>query len=271
MLFKAMWEMNFKIKYMERRILREKSGVRRYESFDSAKKAIRKRINKIDISQYTNNMRQGINSAYRNRVADLIEALLHADAFFTSDDDIPTDSEYNNIDQYDEPADSFSDFSLECDGSEYLMFEYKEGASPLIKTDMLTPENEEYTYEFLYKARKNSKDDKNSVKYMEIGLNPVYSLEKSAYPILILRAIQSSDKPITQEEIIKTIRKENKLSTEDGRELCVNMDRKTIQRNIDLLRKCGYNVEHSPRKGYYIPRERSVSIDCSEEDISSNK
>lgn len=273
---KAGWEVKWELTQINNGLFEKKEKRRRYQSFEGARKSLRKIITQINLNAYTNKMRKGVNTLYRNTMADFINQFLHGEDFFNSLDELPsdfpsdypivkertvqtddTDNEIEEDDWDDDPEDEHEDFLLEIYGDS-LTFEYYDGAYPRIKTDMLCLNVEDYNYTFTFTCQKNNVKDNNKIKYLRIELYPVKIENKAKYPIMILNILEENrGNPLKQKDIISKIK--DKIDDD------FEMERKAIWRNITLLKECGYDIRYD-KKGYYIPQASSL---LSENDIQT--
>jgi biotin operon repressor len=264
---KTGWEVKWELLQSNNGLFEKKEYRRRYQTFNSAKKAVRKVTTLINLTAYTNKMREGVNTLYRNTIADFINQFLHGEAFFKSLDELPSDfssdypivkeqkiqtddseNEIEEDDWDDEQEDEHTDFLFEISGGD-LTFEYHAGAHPRIKTDMLVVNDETYDYKFTFTCQNSKVKDNNKIKFLHIELYPIKIENKAKYPIMILNVLQGNrGTPLKQNDIISEI----KSRLDDDFE----MERKAIWRNITLLKECGYDIQHN-NKGYYIPKEES--------------
>ena len=237
---------------------------KKYKSFAEAKKDIREMISKIYISPYTEAIREdGTHKTYRAAMADFLDNYVSRTNFFNTTEVLPShkseDYEYekkitikndidDDVDDYDwydeyEETDWFEDFGIYIDSS-LITFEYHD--HEVLRTNIISMAKEDETYflDFFADVRKPPKE-----KYTEIHmtLTPIQYWGTSAYPLMILRELESSQKPLDQQQIISNI--EVAYDT--------TIERKAIGRNISLLKDLGYDIQHNG-EGYYIPKKASV-------------
>lgn len=224
-----------------------------FKSFDDAKKTVRELISNIGVQRYTDEIRDGINVPYREAMASFIEGYVSREDFFHIGDTLPSDdiADYpyepekikNDSDMYvdddwydeDEETDELNDFDITI-REDSLVFEC--GSDELsLRTNMVVMDNDEEFYEFKFFAERAPKD-----KFQELTIEVELTLNQpwgtSAYPVLILQALQNSNEHLNQKQIaMKT-----------------SIERKAVGRNIALLKEIGYDIRHDGR-GYYIPKK----------------
>jgi hypothetical protein len=108
----------------------------------------------------------------------------------------------------------------------------------------MTNEKETYYLDFFVDARKAPKAKFTGV---HMTLTPMQYWGTSAYPLMILRELERSQKPLDQQQIIAYI--EAVYDT--------TVERKAIGRNISLLKDLGYDIQHNGA-GYYISKKTSA-------------
>ena len=223
-----------------------------FKSFDDAKKTVRELISNIGVQRYTDEIRDGINVPYREAMAGFIEGYVSRENFFHIGDTFPSDdiADYpyepekikNDSDMYvdddwydeDEETDELNDFDITI-REDSLVFEC--GSDELsLRTNMVVMDEDEEFYEFKFFAERAPKD-----KFRELTIEVELTLNQpwgtSAYPVLILQALQNSNEHLSQKQIaIKT-----------------SIERKAVGRNIALLKEIGYGIRHDG-KGYYISK-----------------
>ena len=228
-----------------------------YKSFAEAKNDIKELISQIHISPYTARIREnGIHKTYRTVMADFLDEYVSRKQFFTQIDKFPStqadDYELKNdvfkndnedIDAdfwHDEKIDELDDFEI-CLGKDFLSFEGYYEERPHLDTNMVTmdDETEEYYFEFSVDI-----ECKDTIKELYIKLIPLQYWGTSSYPLLILSALENGHGPLNQKEIISYI--ESNYDTK--------IERKSIGRNIALLKALKYNIQHSGH-GYFIPKK----------------
>ncbi|MBR3965671.1 MAG: hypothetical protein IKJ91_01200 [Clostridia bacterium] len=231
---------------------------KKYKSFDEAKKDIRNLISKIRIRHYTDAIREGVHTSFRTAIADFVDNYISRNEFFSDQDNLPSsspddyeletsalqnanyeDSEDDDSYYDDEVVDEFDDFEIDID-KDLLSFRYYYDDLEL-KTNMVVmdDENKDYYFQFFVYT-----DSKSKFKEVNIELEPLQCWGTSSYPLLILRILENARKPLTQEQIISLI--EFDYGTK--------IERKAIGRNITLMKKLGYDIQHSSG-GYYIPKK----------------
>ena len=227
-----------------------------FKSFDDVKQTVRYLISRIGVQHYTDEIRDGINIPYREAMARFIEGYVSRKDFFHVGDVLPSDdiADYpyeaekikNDFDMYvdddwydeDEETDELNDFDITI-REDSLVFECY-GDELSLRTNMVVMDNDEEFYEFKFFAERAPKD-----KFQELTIEVELTLNQpwgtSAYPVLILQALQNSNEHLNQKQIaMKT-----------------SIERKAVGRNIALLKKIGYDIRHDGQ-GYYIPKKNSV-------------
>ena len=223
-----------------------------FKSFDDVKRTVREMISHIGVQHYTDEIRDGINIPYREAMARFIEGYVSREDFFRVGDALPSDdiADYpyepekikNDSDTYvdddwydeDEETDELNDFNITI-REDYLVFECY-GDELSLRTNMVVMDNDEEFYEFKFFAERAPKNRFRELTIeLELTLNQPWGT--SAYPVLILQALQNSNEHLNQKQIaMKT-----------------SIERKAVGRNIALLKEIGYDVRHDG-KGYYLPK-----------------
>lgn len=223
-----------------------------YKSFQDVKRKIKELISNIGVQGYTNEIRDGIHATYRAEMANFIENYVSREGFYHENDILPSDdaADYpyeakkikNDSDIYvdddwydeDEETDEFNDFDITIQ-EDYLVFEC--GKELFLRTNMVVMDNDEEFYEFRFFSERESKSKFRELTIeLELTLNQPWGT--SAYPVLILQALQNSNEHLGQKQIATR----------------TAIERKAVSRNIALLKEIGYNIKHD-RKGYYIPKK----------------
>ena len=227
-----------------------------FKSFDDVKRTVREMISHIGVQHYTDEIRDGINIPYREAMARFIEGYVSREDFFRVGDALPSDdiADYpyepekikNDYDMYvdddwydeDEETDELNDFNITI-REDYLVFECY-GDELSLRTNMVVMDNDEEFYEFKFFAERAPKNRFRELTIeLELTLNQRWGT--SAYPVLILKALQNSNEHLSQQEI----------ATKTA------IERKAVGRNIALLKEIGYDIRHDGR-GYYIPKKTSA-------------
>ena len=227
-----------------------------FKSFDDVKQTVRYLISRIGVQHYTDEMRDGINISYREAMANFIESYVSRKDFFHDGDALPSDdiADYpyesekikNDSDMYiddnwydeDEETDDLNDFDITI-REDSLVFECH-GDELSLRTNMVVMDNDEEFYEFKFFAERVSKNKLRELTIeLELTLNQPWGT--SAYPVLILKALQNSNEHLNQQEIATR----------------TAIERKAVGRNIALLKEIGYDIRHDGR-GYYIPKKTSA-------------
>ena len=227
-----------------------------FKSFDDVKRTVKEMISHIGVQYYTDEIRDGINIPYREAMASFIEGYVLRKDFFHDGDVLPSDdiADYpyepekikNDSDMYvdddwydeDEETDELNDFDVTI-RENYFVFEYG-GDKLSLRTNMVVMDNDEEFYEFKFFAERAPKSKLRELTIeLELTLNQRWGT--SAYPVLILKALQNSNEHLNQQEI----------ATKTA------IERKAVGRNIALLKEIGYDIRHDG-KGYYIPKRTST-------------
>ena len=227
-----------------------------FKSFDDVKRTVREMISNIGVQHYTNEIRDGINIPYREAMASFIEGYVSREDFFHLGDTLPSDdiTDYpyepekikNDSDMYvdddwydeDEETDELDDFDITI-REDYLVFECH-GDDLSLRTNMVVMDNDEEFYEFKFFTEHAPKNKLRELTIeLELTLNQPWGT--SAYPVLILHALQNSNEHLSQTEIATR----------------TAIERKAVGRNIALLKEIGYDIKHDG-KGYYISKKVSV-------------
>ena len=228
----------------------------KFKSFDDVKQKVREMISRIGVQHYTDEIRDGINIPYREAMASFIEGYVSREGFFRVGDALPSDdiADYpyepkkikNDSDMYvdddwydeDEETDELNDFDITI-REDYLVFECY-GDEMSLRTNMVVMDNDEEFYEFKFFAERAPKNKLRELT-IELELTLNQRLGTSAYPVLILKALQNSNEHLSQQ----------KIATKTA------IERKAVGRNIALLKEIGYDIRHDGR-GYYIPKKTSA-------------
>lgn len=221
-----------------------------FKSFDDVKRTVREMISHIGVQHYTDEIRGGINIPYREAMANFIESYVSRKDFFHDGDVLPSDdiADYpyesekikNDFDMYvdddwydeDEETDELNDFDITI-REDSLVFECH-GDELSLRTNMVVMDNDEEFYEFKFFAERVSKNKLRELTIeLELTLNQPWGT--SAYPVLILKALQNSSEHLSQQEIATR----------------TAIERKAVGRNIALLKEIGYDIRHDGM-GYYL-------------------
>lgn len=251
---KTIWKLRYEIIYES--IPGNGSQTKKYKSFSEAKKFIKKMISQIYIFPYTKALREeGMHRTYRVAMADFLDDYVRRKDFLNANDTLPScdaddyelekeiiqrdDGEDTN--DYDEGIDDLEDFDIYI-ANDSLSFDcYFEGY-PHLNTDMVTMDDQTKDYSFEFYV---DKAPKNKLKELQITLTPLQYWGTASYPLLVLRTLENSQKPLAQQEIISQIK-----TVYD-----TVIERKAIGRNISLLKDIGYDIQHN-RDGYFIPKNK---------------
>ena len=222
-----------------------------FKSFDDVKRTVRELISQIGIQHYTAGIRDGINVPYREAMACFIEDYVSRKDFFRAGDVLPSDDIFDypyeaerikngsdtfvDDDWYDEDdeTDELDDFCITI-GEDELVFECGNELSLL--TNMVVMDNDEESYEFKFFAS-GAPENKFRELTIELELTKNQPWGTSAYPVLILQALQDSREHLSQQTIASL----------------TSIERKAVGRNIALLKEIGYDIRHD-KQGYYIPK-----------------
>ncbi len=257
-IMRSIWQLTYEIKPGNDGVQTKK-----YKSFAEAKKDIREIISKIHLMPYIKAIRtEGIHTAYRAAMADFLDNYISRTDFLNIDEPIPSDdpADYEferkpaiendagvNVDDddwydEDEEIDELDDFDISISRDSLFVECFYEG-HPNLNTDMVVMDDEtkEYSFQFYVKSA-----PKNKFKELFMTLTPLQYWGTSSYPMLILRTLENSQKPLDQQQIIAHI--EAIYDT--------TIERKAVGRNIALLKDLGYNIQHNGA-GYYIPKKTS--------------
>lgn len=234
---------------------------KKYKSFAEAKKDIREIISQIYLSPYIKAIRtDGVHKAYRIAMADFLDNYISRIDFLNIDESIPSDNpddyeferkstiendagvSVDDDDWYDEDeeTDEFADFDISITRDSLFVKCHYEGY-PEINTDMLVMDDETKEYYFQFNVERAPK---SKLREVQMTLVPLQYWGTSSYPMLILRTLENSQKPLDQQRIISRIE-----ATYD-----TTIERKAIGRNITLLKDLGYDVQHNS-EGYFIPKK----------------
>lgn len=232
-----------------------------YKSFAEAKKDIREIISQIYLSPYIKAIRtEGIHKAYRTAMADFLDNYISRTDFLDIDESIPSydpdDYEFerkptiendagvsvDDDDCYDEDeeTDEFDDFDISIT-RDSLFVKCRYEGHPELNTDMLVMDDKTKEYYFRFNV---DGAPKSKLREVRMTLTPLQYWGTSSYPMLILRTLENSQKPLDQQRIISHI--EAAYDT--------TIERKAIGRNITLLKDLGYDIQHNS-EGYFIPKK----------------
>ena len=234
---------------------------KKYKSFAEAKKNIREIISQIYLSPYIKAIRTGgVHKAYRTAMADFLDNYVSRTDFLDIDESIPSDDpddyeferkptikndagmSVDDDDWYDEDGetDEFDDFDISITRDSLFVKCHYEG-HPKLNTDMLVMDDETKEYYFQFNV---DRAPKSKLREVRMTLAPLQYWGTSSYPLLILRALENSQKPLDQQRINSHIE-----ATYD-----TTIERKAIGRNITLLKDLGYDIQHNS-EGYFIPKK----------------
>ena len=253
---KTIWQLTYETKPGN-----DGEQTKKYKSFAEAKKDIREIISKIYLSPYIKAIRtEGIHKAYRTAMADFLDNYISRTDFLNIDESIPSDNpddyefdrnptiesdagvSVDDDDCYDEDEDTdeFDDFDISIAGDS-LFFKCHYEGYPKLNTDMLVMDDETKEYYFQFNV---DRAPKSKLREVRMTLTPLQYWGTSSYPMLILRTLENSQKPLDQQRIISHI--EAAYDT--------TIERKAIGRNITLLKDLGYDIQHNS-EGYFIPKK----------------
>ena len=256
---KTIWQLTYEVIYEG--IPRNGEQTKKYKSFAEAKKDIREIISQIYLTPYIKAIRtEGVHKAYRTAMADFLDNYISRTDFLNIDESIPSDDpddyeferkptiendagvSVDDDDWYDddEETDEFDDFDISITRDSLFVKCHYEGY-PELNTDMLVMDDETKEYYFQFNVERVPK---SKLREVRMTLAPLQYWGTSSYPLLILRALENSQKPLDQQRIISHIEATNDITIE----------RKAVGRNITLLKDLGYDIQHNS-EGYFIPKK----------------
>lgn len=195
-----------------------------YDSFADAVQAMRQLIAAhIDLEEYIADLVPNEGNYLRSYLSD--------SNFPYSEKDVPEDFELPE----------HGDLALY--GS-FIRWDYPYDAHPFLYTNLVLNPDEDETCFFDFHYNFPEEATGHGVKGMNIKIIPCMDFGNSAYPLMVWKVLR--DEPQTQDQLSRRIL--NELGTA--------IDRKAIGRHLNLLKKLGYPVRHSP-DGYYLEGEFS--------------
>ena len=222
-----------------------------YLSYDQANTAIRTLLcESIDISDCVAELKHKGNFLYINAVAKFLTRYFSEPGFPYSADDIPSDNPLDYADHNEYPAeDEFFDaedeyrlsfFYVNKCGFHYLTDGYDISSSFVLEKadidDSFYNDGLEFSFE-----RTTGHLSSGGANDMILHLKAGKVWGTSAYPLMVLKVLEDSDKPLMQTEIICRICKKYN----------VTMERKAVGRHLDMLHELGYKIQKS-RNGFRI-------------------
>lgn len=191
-----------------------------YDSFADAVQVMRKKITEcIDLEEYIADLEPV--------AANYLRSYLSNPDFPHSEEDVPNDDEWDLPDH--------GDLALY---SGWIRWKYPCDAYPVINTNLvMNPDGDEtcfFDFHYIYPEKAAG----HGVEGMNIKIIPNMDFGNSAYPLMVWKVLWNE--PQTQEQLSRRIL--NELGTA--------IERKSIGRHLNLLKKLGYPVHHGP-DGYY--------------------
>lgn len=230
---------------------------KKFNSYDEANAAIRKLISEnINISVCVNKLKRKGNFQYINTIAEFLTRYFSDPKFPYSTDNIPSDNpedytDYNGYPQNDEFFDTEDDrdayFYVSKGGFLYVNDGYVIRSSFVLdkgdinKNYYIESYDDELCFEYI-----NDNEYSNSGAANNINLHLVTgeTWGSSAYPVMVLKTLQDSDRALSQTEIISHISERYK----------VFIERKAVGRHLDMLSKVGYKIQKS-KDGFFIAKD----------------
>lgn len=195
----------------------------RFSSLSAAKRAMRQKISKcVDLCEYLADLDAV--------AADFLGKYLSDPQFPGCKADVPED--------YQEPEHG----ELILDAG-FICWDHPYDAYLRLNTNLVLENisDEDYTFDFWYEHPEELTD--NRITGLSIRISPRIDYGTSAYPLMILRVLNST--PKSQEQIIRDV-----FERYDTK-----MDRKAVGRHLKLLQALGFTVEHN-QEGYYLLQEK---------------
>ncbi len=234
---------------------------RTFKSFALVKQEMKKMISRIDILSCTEDIRKGPHTVYRMAMADFLDDYVKRETFLGKKDRLPSDNPYDyemlktspvgdsdgeavdGIAAEDEVDDDLEDFDIDISKNNLCFDSYYEGR-PHLATNMVTMEDEKEIYDFEFYMDRPAAEGK--FRELQIRIVPLEYWGTSAYPLLILEALNHSYEHLDQKRLSWHIEAVHNTKIE----------RKAIGRNIALLQDLGYDIRHDGA-GYYIHKKAS--------------
>lgn len=237
-----------------------------FKNYEDAYSYVRKLISEnIDISKMVKELKSLGNFQFTNALVGFLTKYVGDPCFPERKEQLPSDDpeDYEDYDTFpeddyyygdDETSVSISSGGFYCKYNGYNFSSDFLIDKPILEDNCLMPIND-YSNESELTASYNNENN-----FLENDLNkrtPCFSLrlsydyvwKSSAYPIMILRILESSDEPLDISGITESVKSWYNTSIE----------RKAIGRHISLLKSLGYNIKHS-KEGYYMEKYLSENM-----------
>lgn len=193
-----------------------------FPTLAAAKKAMRQKISQcVNLEEY---------------LGDLDPAASQFLGRYLSDPEFPR-SEEDVPEEYEEPE--RGELDLFASG---ITWKYPYDAYPVIETNLVLEESSDDQFRFNFWYQYPEEADGKGVTELTLRIDQVIEYGTSAYPLMVLRALQET--PQTQEQIVRMI-----LDMWD-----TVIDRKAVGRHLQLLQDLGFPVQKS-KDGYYCGGE----------------
>ena len=188
----------------------------------AAKQAMRQKIvERIDLKEYTTDLDP--------RAAQFLDNYLSDPLFPSGEADVP--------EEYEEPEHG----ELYLDPG-FITWNYPYDAYPKLDTNLVLTDRNDGEYRFMFYYMYPKKATGNGITELSITIASHVDYGNSAYPLMVWKVLWNE--PQTQEQLSRRIL--NELGTA--------IERKSIGRHLNLLKKLGYPVHHS-QDGYYLEGE----------------
>lgn len=229
----------------------------KYKTFDKARKGIQQLIcEHIDMDDCINDIRKGCNPAFRNAVADFLYAFFHHPESIKSDDDIPSGNPNDYIPNDVAYVENYCDSDDEDDDEYYAKYDFKFETFPSGFYFRYIGDNKLRIYSYLlyhccFEVSHSYNDYVFSfecpcgekTKDMVVMLDEATEWGKSAYPVMVLKALQDIEGCLSQTDIINYIEKR----------YGVIMERKAVGRHLDMLKALGYKIQRG-KNGFWLEK-----------------
>lgn len=204
----------------------------RFKSVSDAKRAMAQKIRE------TLNIKPYLDALRREEGEDCPAAADFLEKFF-SDLELPESVE---------EAPDFPDVPGSCDlsiATDFLRWSYDKGEHPLllVRHSLWADEQEEFVVDLSFEYPQTRSASRKTGISITITPQPVFGT--SAYPLLVLRELNSTPKTHTQ------------ISNAVRQKYGCTMERKAVGRHIELLSAMGYPIKHYSQ-GYYLESKETL-------------
>lgn len=227
---------------------------KKYQSYDEANAAIRMLIHeKVNIMGCVARLKRKGDFEYVNAIADFLIHYFSDPKFPYCADDIPSENsqdyadcnKYPVDDEFFETDDDFRESGFWINESEFLLKidGYEISSTFLLEKADIRKEYSDNELRFEYE-NENGYSNRGGANNVVLYLTTSVDWGTSAYPVMVLKALQDSNKPMTQGDIIDYI----------DRHYIIKIERKAVSRHLKTLNELGYTIRKS-QNGYYIEND----------------